>query len=165
MTFRSYSILVASTVFSLHTASLACEAHAAHATATPISLPSAQVVSHAGIKAHEMRSNAIRGVATPSQGAKEFEVWLTSIAPGSSTPPHHKHTSEEIFVFTEGEGVAVVGNTETPFKSPCTVIMPANVPHHIKNTGMIATHATVIVGVGSKIYDKDGKQMDLPWRK
>jgi mannose-6-phosphate isomerase-like protein (cupin superfamily) len=162
---RLHSALVAFAILLSTQTALACENHDAAEMTEAASVQSAKVIAHDAVKTHTFAGNSIRGVATASQGAKEFEVWLTSLPPGSRTPTHHKHETEETFVFTQGEGTAVVGDTETPFKAPCTVVMPANVKHHIINTGKVPTQATVIVGVGSKIYNSEGKLMDLPWRK
>ena len=115
------------------------------------------------VKVFEMNGNKLQGLATKSHGAKEHEVWRTSIAPGSKTP-RHVHSSEETFVILKGEGIVVVGKEKVPFKAPCTVIAPAGVPHQVINTGKKPTEAIVIVGIDSEIRSAKNEVMNLPWR-
>lgn len=132
--------------------------------AKQVEKPKAVVVKHEGLQAFELRGNSITGIATKSQGAKQFEVWHASIAPKSSTPPHHRHETEEVFIFLKGEGKAIVDGVETTFKAPCTVILPAGVPHQVFNLGEEATDHFVVIGIGSKIFDQNDQEMQLPWR-
>lgn len=127
--------------------------------------PKAVVVPHADVQTFENRGNKIQGVATKPKGASQFEVWHASIAPKSSTPPHHRHETEEIFIFLKGKGKAVVDDEETTFEAPCTLILPAMIPHQVFNTGDDPTDHFVVIGAGSKIFDQDGVEMHLPWRK
>jgi mannose-6-phosphate isomerase-like protein (cupin superfamily) len=127
--------------------------------------PQVVVTPHSEIPEHQMLGNTISGLATPSKGAKQFEVWRSSLPPGSRTPPHHVHDTEEVFIFLKGKGKAVVNGKETEFVAPCTVVLPAHVPHYYMNTGTEPTDAIVVIGIGSQIRDKDMKLMDLPWRK
>jgi len=41
----------------------------------------------------------------------------------------HKHTFYEITVCTEGSGIALIGDTEYPFRAGSILIIPPNVPH------------------------------------
>jgi len=122
------------------------------------------VVEHHGLPSYENRGNQLVGIATRHMGAQRFEVWRTSVAPGSATPPH-RHETEEIFVFLAGTGRAQIGEQTLNFSAPATVIAPAGVTHQFFNTGDTPTDAIVIIGLGSTIYDKEGHEMDLPWRK
>ncbi len=122
------------------------------------------VIPHAGLRAFGNNGNTLVGIATPSQGAKSFEVWRTSVAVGSKTPLH-RHASEEVFVFLQGRGRARIGSEEFDFEAPATVIAPAGVPHQFFNVGDVPTDAIVVVGISSPIYDGEGKEMNLPWRK
>lgn len=123
------------------------------------------IIPHASIETFEHRGNRISALATRGVGSEQYEVWHASIAINSSTPPHHWHETDEVFIFLKGKGKAVVGDTETAFEAPCTVILPARVPHQIVNTGEEATDHFVIIGSGSKIFDKNNAEMQLPWRQ
>ena len=123
----------------------------------------ASVIQHDEVQVFENNGNQLRGIATLGTGAKQFEVWRSNVAVGSSTP-RHQHDSEEVFVFLRGKGRAVIGDEEIDFEAPCTLVAPANVPHQYWNTGDVETDAIVIIGIGSKIWNQDGELMTLPWR-
>lgn len=128
------------------------------------SSPHGSVIAHEDLKSFENNGNTLVGIATKSMGAQNFEVWRTSVAPGSATPPH-RHATEEVFIFLSGRGRATIGERTEEFSAPATVIAPAGIEHQFFNTGDTPTDAIVIVGVGSAIYDHTGKEMSLPWRK
>ena len=122
------------------------------------------VTEHAALQSFENHGNTLRGIATPGLGATSYEVWRTSVAVGSATPLH-RHESEEVFIFLQGKGKARIGDQEFSFEAPATVVAPANVPHQFFNIGDVPTDAIVVVGIGSKIWDATGKEMQLPWRR
>ena len=124
----------------------------------------ATVIDHDEVQVFENNGNQLRGIATLGSGAKEFEVWRTSVAVGSRTPKH-RHDSEEVFVFLRGQGKAIIGDEEIEFEAPCTVVAPKDVPHQFINTGDVPTDAVVIIRPGSKIWNEAGELMDLPWRR
>lgn len=124
----------------------------------------AKVIPHKMVKAFNNNGNSLKGLATPGNGANQYEVWESQISPGKSTPLH-KHETEEVFVFLKGEAEVTVGKVITKIKAPATVIAPANTLHQIKNTGKKPTHQIVIMGAKSKIWNAKGKELVLPWRK
>lgn len=141
-------------------------ADAASDAPAPLAAGSAKpvVIDHAQLTPHEHRGNALVGIATPSLGARDHEVWRSRVAVGSSTPLH-THGSEEIFVFLRGRGRARIGEETVEFVAPATVIAPAGLPHQFFNTGDEPTDAIVIVRPGSEITDAKGNHLDLPWRR
>ncbi len=122
-----------------------------------------KVISHEGLKTYTFNGNVLQGVATGAMGCEEFEVWRTSWEVGGATPMH-VHATEEIFIFLKGKGRAIIGGEEFEFEAPCTIICPANVPHQLFNAGDEPTDSILVMGVGSKIRDMNGKEMKLPWR-
>lgn len=126
--------------------------------------PEPKVVTHTGLPSFENSGNTLVGLATPSLGASEVEVWRSSIAIGSRTPLH-THASEEVFIVLSGSGVVHVGDRAVPFAAPATVIAPAGIPHWVENTGTVPTDQLVVVRTGSEITSADGRVMALPWRR
>lgn len=124
----------------------------------------AVVVPHEEIQEFSKYGIVLKGLSTKSMGAKEFEVWHSSIGVGSKTPKH-VHDSEEVFVLLEGEILAIVGGEEVNVTAPGTLICPANVPHQLFNIGTVPTNHFLVVGIDSKIYNEEGSEMQLPWRK
>lgn len=123
----------------------------------------ATVHSHDDLKLFSMYGNSYRGLATKASGAKEFEVWRASLAVGSKSP-RHVHESEEVFIVLKGHILAIVGDKEYHCIAPSTLICPANVPHQLINVGDEPSDQILILGIDSKIYDLEGKQLSLPWR-
>jgi|SRR5580704_16082333 quercetin dioxygenase-like cupin family protein len=93
------------------------------------------VIPHRSLIEHGNNQNVLTGVATPSLGAQESEVWHSRIAVGSETP-FHTHVAEEIVVLVEGELQATVGEKSLSCSAPCTIILQANKQHMLKNIGV-----------------------------
>lgn len=123
-----------------------------------------QVIDHAELQSFLNQGNTLTGIATPSLGAVDCEVWHSSIAPHSCTPLH-QHECQEVFIFLRGEGKALVGAEEVFFKAPCTLLLPACVPHQIFNTGDEPSEQIVVLKSRTEIYNAQGSTMNLPWRK
>lgn len=126
--------------------------------------PKARVIPHDQLKTFSYKDNWAKGVATPSLGAQEFEVWYTSWPVGWSTGPH-SHESEEIFIFLKGKGKVISEGEELFFEAPCTLILPPHKTHEVFNIGDEPTEEIAIVRPGSNIYNEEGKEIFLPWRK
>ena len=123
----------------------------------------AVVIPHEGVREFSMNGNTLKGLATKGAGAKELEIWHSSIAVGSSTP-RHVHESEEIFVILKGEILAVIGEEEVFCSAPATLICPADIPHQIFNVGAEPTDHFLVLRIDSKIHNAAGEEMNLPWR-
>ncbi|MCB1080349.1 MAG: cupin domain-containing protein [Chlamydiia bacterium] len=121
------------------------------------------VIPHHGLPSFPIAGATITGIATAGMGAKEYEVWRSTIAPHAHTI-RHKHDTEEIFVFLSGKGKVIVGEVETPFEAPCTIICPAHIEHQFFNVGDEPSDQIVILGIASTIVDADHAVMHLPWR-
>ena len=91
-------------------------------------------------------------------------MWRASLAVGSKTPVH-VHESEEVFIVLRGKILAIIGDEEVVCTAPATLICPANVPHQLINVGDVPTDQILVVGIGSKIRNEEGRVMDLPWRR
>ncbi len=125
--------------------------------------PSELVFPHDSIRQYSMHGNYQKAVASKEMGAKQFEVWRSSISVGSKTPKHI-HETEEVFIVLKGHILAVVGDQEIHCIAPATLICPANVPHQLINVGDEPTDQILVLGIDSKITDLDGHEMKLPWR-
>ena len=122
------------------------------------------VISHSELQSYKLNGNTLTGIATPSLGANDSEVWQSSIDVGSQTPLH-THETEEIVILVAGEIDAVVENKSIRCSAPCTIILPANKQHQLKNCGTIPTNHFLVMPGKSKIIDSNSKEMILPWRK
>lgn len=122
------------------------------------------IVQHSEVREFEMLGNFMSGLATPSRGARQLEVWRANTAPKAATPLH-RHSDEEIVVVLRGQGEAHAGGKVSPFQAPCTLILPGNELHKLVNTGTEWLEALAVVPIGSKVFDADGNEMALPWRE
>ena len=123
------------------------------------------VVDHAKVPHFEMAGNHMYGLATPARGARQVEVWFTTIDVGAETPVHG-HSAEEVVVVLKGRGEARrIGRETVTFEAPCTLILPAHELHQLANTGRVALEAFASLPVGSKVFDERGVEMALPWRE
>ncbi|MBL8421127.1 MAG: AraC family ligand binding domain-containing protein [Dechloromonas sp.] len=111
---------------------------------------------------HSMQGNHIVGVATPSSGAQQVEMWYGRMDANSATPPHC-HDTEEVVLFLGGSGRATVGNGEVRYQSGDTLILPPNEVHQI--FAEMESEFVSAMAIGGNVKLPDGMVLDLPWRK
>ena len=111
---------------------------------------------------HSMQGNHIAGVATPSSGAQQVEMWFGRMDANSATPPHC-HDTEEVVLFLKGSGRASVANREVRYQSGDTLILPADQVHQIFSETECEFVSAMRIGGTVKL--PDGAVIDLPWRK
>jgi mannose-6-phosphate isomerase-like protein (cupin superfamily) len=112
-----------------------------------------------------LAGNPMYGLATPGRGARQVEVWLSRIDPEAETPTH-SHSTEEVMVVLRGRGEARrIGAETLTFEAPCTLVLPAFELHQIANTGRETLELIATMPAGSRIYDRYGVEMALPWRE
>lgn len=123
------------------------------------------VTRWADVQQFELNGNLMYGLATPSRGAREVEVWLSRVQPDAETPVH-SHTHEEVLVILRGRGEARRIARETiTFEAPCTIILPANELHQVANTGREVLETIAVMPAATRIFDQRGVEMALPWRE
>jgi len=128
-------------------------------------LTAAVVTRLADVPAFEVAGISICGLATPSRGAQQVEVWLSRIQSDAETPIH-SHSSEEIVVVLRGRGEARrIGKETITFEAPCTLLLPANELHQLANTGGETLEMIAAIPAASKVFDERGVEMMLPWRE
>lgn len=103
-------------------------------------------------------------LAGPAQGLRQLAVWRQSIAAGGATPPH-RHDCEEVVLCSAGNGALQIGGEQHAFGAGSTLVIPADVPHQILNTGddpieLLAVFSTATVDARFP----DGERIDLPWQ-
>lgn len=122
------------------------------------------VIPHENLPSFGKCGASLRGLATASMGAKQHEIWRSSLAPGGCTPKH-THDTEETFIYLSGKGKVVMNGIETYFEAPCTVICPPHIEHQFFNVGDEASDHLVILTIDSTIFDENQIEMHLPWRR
>lgn len=123
------------------------------------------VTRWAELQEYELDGNVMYGLATPSQGAHQVEVWLSRVQPEAETPVH-SHSREEVIVVLRGRGEARrIGKETITFEAPCTLILPGNELHQIANAGTDVLEMVASMPAGTRIFDQRGVEMALPWRE
>lgn len=113
-------------------------------------------------RVHSLHGNHIAGVATPSIGAQQVEMWRGRMDANSATPPH-SHDTEEVVLFLKGSGRATVADREVRYQAGDTLILPPGQVHQIfAETESEFVSATPI---GGTVKLPDGAVIDLPWRR
>lgn len=79
---------------------------------------------------HSMQGNHIAGVATPTSGAQQIEMWHGRMEANSATPPHI-HDTEEVVLVLKGGGRAMIADSEVSYQAGDTLILPPDKVHQI----------------------------------
>jgi len=118
---------------------------------------------HQEISEYSMYGNVYKAISTKAMGAKEFEIWKSSLGVGAKTP-RHVHETEEVFILLKGKIKAIIGDKEVHCTAPATLICPAHIPHQLINIGEESTEQFAVLGIDSTICDANEKELKLPWR-
>ena len=118
------------------------------------------------IQPFELPGVVHRTIASPATGAKTFEAWMQTVAPGAQTPPH-KHDCEEIVVMLSGTVTCRNERGEECVVGPNqSIVFEPNVTHEIINTGDVpATGMAFFAMKDLVVQDPTGEHMPLPWQQ
>src|SRR6478752_6751333 len=89
----------------------------------------------------------VTGLAAPSRGARETNVWRLRL-PASDPGVPHAVDREEIFVGLSGRAVAEIGDERHELGAGDTLIVPPHVTFSIRGLGPEEFEAMVIAPVG-----------------
>jgi len=81
--------------------------------------------------------STIRELIHPSRHGPELAMSLAeaAISPGGETLRHRHTVFQEIYHFLRGEGIMFLGKDSFPVKEGDSVLIPAGMPHKVRNTG------------------------------
>lgn len=111
---------------------------------------------------HELGSTHFTSLATPTRGTTETAVWKVEIAPGTPATPHSL-TREEIFVVLEGVADVVIDGVASTANAGDAIIVPANAPFEVANTGDEPLRLLCCMPVGGQAKLADGVAFTPPW--
>jgi mannose-6-phosphate isomerase-like protein (cupin superfamily) len=92
-----------------------------------------------------------------------MEVWLQTMAPGSSTPVH-RHACEEVILILSGSGEVTVQGETNSFGPNSTLIVPPDAVHQIVNPG--STPIVLVAALGAapvRVRTSTGDPLPVPW--
>jgi quercetin dioxygenase-like cupin family protein len=122
-----------------------------------------QLIRNSDVPAFELEGASVAGLAVPSRGSRQYEVWWFSLEPGAVTPLH-RHDCEEIVVYLKGRGEAREGEETLTVEAPCTLILAPQMLHGLTNTGTERIEGITMLGARSRMWNAEGEEMVLPWR-
>jgi mannose-6-phosphate isomerase-like protein (cupin superfamily) len=76
-------------------------------------------------------------VGIPSGNSKQQSIAEAIVPAGGETVEHHHRTSEEVYLFTSGEGRMRLGDEEAKVQAGDTVVIAPGVLHKLWNTGSV----------------------------
>lgn len=104
-------------------------------------------------------------LAAARHGLRALSLWRQSLAPRAATPPH-RHDCEEVVLCSAGHGELQIDGVVHAFGPGATLVIPADVPHQIINTGH--TDMELLAAFSAAPVDArfpDGERIVLPWQE
>lgn len=74
-------------------------------------------------------------VGIPSGNGQQQSIAEATVPPGRETVEHYHRTTEEVYLFTSGEGRMRLGDQEGEVRAGDTVVIAPGVRHKLWNTG------------------------------
>ncbi|HWT24964.1 MAG TPA: cupin domain-containing protein [Solirubrobacteraceae bacterium] len=71
----------------------------------------------------------------PTGNAAQQSLAEATVFPGAETERHYHRRSEEIYLFTAGEGRMALADAERDVRAGDCVVIPPGTPHRLRNTG------------------------------
>ncbi len=106
--------------------------------------------------------NSSVALATASRGATGVSVIAQQQQPGGQNPAHY-HDQEEVLVVQAGTLQVSAGELTTTLHAGDTLIIPAQTPHQVANTGAEVASWLLIAPAGVQFFGADGVAMTPAW--
>ena len=104
----------------------------------------------------------VTGLAAPSRGARETNVWRLRL-PANEPGLPHAVDREEIFVGLSGRALVEIDGETHELGAGDTLIVPPNVTFSIRGFGPEEFEAMVIAPVGVHAILPNGERFPPPW--
>ena len=76
-------------------------------------------------------------VGIPSGNGQQQSIAEATVPPGAETVEHYHRTTEEVYLFTSGEGRMRLGDQEGQVRAGDTVVIAPGVRHKLWNAGSL----------------------------
>lgn len=106
--------------------------------------------------------NTGAALATASRGARDVSVIKQRQAPGGLNPEHF-HDREETLILLTGEIEIGQGERSDRLQAGDAVIVPAQQPHQVRNTGPDDAEWLLVAPAGIKFFHANGDEASPPW--
>ena len=112
---------------------------------TPPPIMGSAIFDWANVEAKNNRTGAVRKFfQAPTATLDELECHVTSLDPGETPHPPHKHPDEELIIVKEGMVEALVNGQTKRVGTGSVIFQAANQLHSIRNVGQTAATYYVI---------------------
>jgi len=120
------------------------------------------IIRAAAAPTFNLHGISVTGLAAPSRGSRESNVWRLLLPPGA---PAVEHTvdREEIFVALAGCAVATVDGQISEIAGGDTLVVPPGHPFSLANPGGASFEALVVAPVGMRATVPPGPPFSPPW--
>lgn len=121
------------------------------------------IIDNTEIEMFELPGIKHQTVGGHEQSIRSMEVWVQTIAPGSSTPVHC-HACEEVIVILSGSGECTVAGKTSRFGPNSTLIIEPDIVHQIVNTSAEELKLVAALGMAPvRVKTADGEPLPVPW--
>jgi mannose-6-phosphate isomerase-like protein (cupin superfamily) len=122
-----------------------------------------EIIKRSDAPVFQAGGTSVIAYAAPSRGATEVSLWRLELAPGSTSPPHHKNC-EEVFLGLEGRVIATVDGTESEIGAGDCLILPAGTEFSFHVPGEQPFRALACMPAGGlATMAPDGPTFPPPW--
>ena len=121
------------------------------------------IIDNAQVETFDLPGIKHQTVGGHKQGVRSMEVWMQTIAPGSSTPVHC-HACEEVIVILSGSGECSVAGKITKFGPNSTLIIEPDIVHQIVNSS--TEELTLVASLSMapvRVKTGKGEPFPVPW--
>lgn len=113
------------------------------------------IVHHAHLRCVSEDGEHRLVAACRDQGIHAFQVWISTLEPGSSTCEMH-HGGELVAVAHEGSGKLLVDGGPQRFHAPCSLLIPAGCTFQVANNGGAPLRLVWVCTQAPRRLDDDG---------
>jgi mannose-6-phosphate isomerase-like protein (cupin superfamily) len=123
------------------------------------------ILNNAEVETFELPGIKHQTIGGLKQGVRSMEVWMQTIAPGSSTPVHC-HECDEVIVILSGSGECTVSGKTTKFGPNSTLIIEPDAIHQIINTSAEEMKLVAALGMSPvRVKTGEGESLTVPWEQ
>lgn len=108
--------------------------------------------------------NVGTSLATPRLGARDVTVVRQRQTPGGFNPTHTQ-SREEVMILLAGTVTVSGGDERFDLSAGDALIIPAQTPHRVDNTGGTDAEWLIVSPVGMQFFRETGEEASPPWIK
>lgn len=120
------------------------------------------VINGAAAPRYDQPNLTVTGLAAPSRGATDTNVWRLAVPPGAPGV-EHSVDREEIFVALSGRAEATIDGVVHEIRAGDALLVAAGLPFRLANPGAEPFEAIAVLPVGGRATVAGGEPFAPPW--